>query len=926
MIALKEKSFFRAVCLKPVWLLVIAAFALWLGTASPVWAQITYGELYTFTGAAVFDNFGLSVSGAGDVNNDGYSDLIVGAYGNDAGGSNAGRAYVYSGQTGGLLYTFTGEAAGDEFGRSVSGAGDVNNDGYADLIVGAPFNDVGGTDAGRAYVYSGQTGALLYTFTGAAAYDQFGWTVSGAGDVNNDGYADLIVGAAWNDAGGTDAGRAYVYSGQTGTLLYTFTGAAAGDEFGWSVSGAGDVNNDGYADLIVGAFYNDAGGTDAGRAYVYSGQTGTLLYTFTGAAAADFFGYSVSGAGDVNNDGYADLIVGAQGNDAGGDYAGRAYIYSGQTGALLYTFIGKAAGDQFGFSVSGAGDVNNDGYADLIVGAIYNDAGGTDAGRAYVYSGQTGVLLYTFNGEAEYDVFGYSVSGAGDVNNDGYADLIVGALANDAGGTDAGRAYVFSSQELCSYEELHAFTGAAAYDNFGGSVSGAGDVNNDGYADLIVGALYNDAGGTNAGRAYVYSGQTGGLLYTFTGAAVGDLFGVSVSGAGDVNNDGYADLIVGAWYNDAGGTEAGRAYVYSGQTGTLLYTFTGAAAYDRFGISVSGAGDVNNDGYDDLIVGANGNDAGGGNAGRAYVYSGQTGALLYTFTGAAAYDYFGWSVSGAGDVNKDGYADLTVGAPYNDAGGTDAGRAYVYSGQTGTLLYTFTGAAANDYFGVSVSGAGNVNNDGYADLIVGAGWNDAGGSDAGRAYVYSGQTGALLYTFTGEAANDYFGNSVSGAGDVNGDGYADLIVGAYGNAAGGPGDGRAYVYSGQTGGLLYTFTGETGGDWYEFFGASVSGVGDVNKDGYADLIVMNDAGGTDAGRAYVYSCAVAYVCGDVNADAKVSVSDVVYLINYLFKGGPVPKCIPFTSCADANGDGKITVSDVVYLINYLFKGGPPPVC
>ena len=185
MIALKEKSFFRAVCLKPVWLLVIAAFALWLGTASPVWAQITYGELYTFTGAAVFDNFGLSVSGAGDVNNDGYSDLIVGAYGNDAGGSNAGRAYVYSGQTGGLLYTFTGEAAGDEFGRSVSGAGDVNNDGYADLIVGAPSTEYEGYP-GQAYVYSGQTGALLYTFTGEAAGDLFGTSVSGAGDVKND--------------------------------------------------------------------------------------------------------------------------------------------------------------------------------------------------------------------------------------------------------------------------------------------------------------------------------------------------------------------------------------------------------------------------------------------------------------------------------------------------------------------------------------------------------------------------------------------------------------------------------------------------------------------------------------------------------------------------------------------------------------------
>jgi hypothetical protein len=650
--------------------------------------------------------------------------------------------------------------------------------------------------------------------------------------------------------------------------LYTFTGAAANDYFGVSVSGAGDVNNDGYADLIVGAPYNDAGGTNAGRAYVCSGQTGALLYTFTGEATGDVFGTSVSGAGDVNNDGYADLIVGAYYNSAGGPGAGRAYVYSGQTGALLYTFTGEAAGDRFGVSVSGAGDVNKDGYADLIVGAYANSAGGPGAGRAYVYSGQTGALLYTFTGAAAYDQFGISVSGAGDVNNDGYADLIVGAWYNDAGGTSAGRAYVFSSQEICSYEELHTFTGAAANDYFGYSVSGAGDVNKDGYADLIVGAPFNNAGGFAAGRAYVYSGQNGALLYTFTGAAADDNFGSSVSGAGDVNKDGYADLIVGAPYNSAGGTHAGRAYVYSGQNGALLYTFTGEAVWDEFGYSVSGAGDVNKDGYADLIVGAPYNSAGGTRAGRVYVYSGQTGTLLYTFTGAADYDYFGWSVSGAGDVNKDGYADLIVGAPYNSAGGTDAGRAYVYSGQTGALLYTFTGAAADDNFGSSVSGAGDVSKDGYADLIVGAPYNSAGGTDAGRAYVYSGQTGALLYTFTGEAADDNLGSSVSGAGDVNKDGYADLIVGA----------------------------------------------------------PFNDAGGTDAGRAYVYSCPVAYVCGDANADTKVTVSDVVYLVNYLFKGGPAPKCVPLAPCADANGDGKITVSDVVYLINYLFKGGPAPVC
>jgi len=212
-----------------VWALVLAVIGLGvlIAAAPEARGQDSLELLYIFTGEAAGDWLGLSVSGAGDVNNDGFDDLIVGAPYNDAGGTNAGRAYVYSGETGAVLWTFTGEAAGDEFGTSVSGAGDVNNDGLGDLIVGAPENDAAGFDDGRAYVYSGQTGAVLFTFTGETDYDYFGWSVSGAGDVNNDGWDDLIVGAWESDAGGGDAGRAYVYSGQTGGLLWTFTGEAA---------------------------------------------------------------------------------------------------------------------------------------------------------------------------------------------------------------------------------------------------------------------------------------------------------------------------------------------------------------------------------------------------------------------------------------------------------------------------------------------------------------------------------------------------------------------------------------------------------------------------------------------------------------------------------------------------------------------------
>jgi FG-GAP repeat len=383
---------------------------------------------------------------------------------------------------------------------------------------------------------------------------------------------------------------------------------------------------------------------------------------------------------------------------------------------------------------------------------------------------QTSMVI---TGETVEDMLGICVSSAGDIDNDGYGDIIVGAWRNDAVGVDAGRVYVYSGQ---TGSVLYVLDGESASDFFGYSVAGAGDVNNDGYADVIVGAYYNNAGASHAGRVYVYSGQSGGLLHTFTGNVKNDWFGLSVAGAGDVDNDGYDDLIVGAGYFSLVG---GRAFVYSGQTGALLFTFAGETSSDRHGQVVSGAGDIDNDGYDDVIVGAPSNDAGGIDAGRAYVYSGQTGAVIHTFTGEVAWDNFGWSVSGAGDVDNDGFPDLVVGAPSNDAGGSSAGRAYVYSGQSGAQLYTFTGEAQDDVLGQSVSSAGDVNGDGYADLIVGASGRSAFTGLSGRAYVYSGEAGGLLYAFSGEDTGDLFGFSVSGAGDMDSDGFDELIVGAY---------------------------------------------------------------------------------------------------------------------------------------------------
>ncbi len=408
-------------------------------------AGVVHQPAYPFNGDSGGDQFGQAVSGAGDVNGDGFDDLIVGAPFDDNNGDGSGSARVFSGATGAILYTRNGGSVADQFGSSVSGAGDVNGDGFDDLIVGASGDENNGFNSGSARVFSGATGAILYTRNGDSAGDEFGASVSGAGDVNGDGFDDLIVGAPFDANNGFTSGSARVFSGANGAILYTFNGDSAGDNLGYAVSGAGDVNGDGFDDLIVGAYQDDNNGSASGSARVFSGATGAILYTFNGDAADDLFGYSVSGAGDVNGDGFDDLVAGAPFDDDNGDASGSARVFSGKDGAILYTFNGDAAGDQLGWSVSGAGDIDGDGFDDLIVGAPFDDNNGADSGSARVFSGANGAVLYTRSGNSAGDGFGRSVSGAGDVNGDGFDDLIVGAPLDDNIGSNSGVAIVFFS-------------------------------------------------------------------------------------------------------------------------------------------------------------------------------------------------------------------------------------------------------------------------------------------------------------------------------------------------------------------------------------------------------------------------------------------------------------------------------------------------
>ena len=475
-----------------------------------------------------------------------------------------------------------------------------------------------------------------YRLLGSVEGNNAGASVSGVGDVNGDGFADLIVGAPYADENGSNAGASYVVFGRGRTDVaedvdlanlgdrgFHILGAAADDFSGRSVAGAGDVNGDGLADVIVGAPYADANGVVSGASYVVFGRRGADAleevnlanlgdrgFRIVGEAAGDFVGFSVSGAGDVNGDGLADLVVGARYADASGVDSGASYVVFGRElvqnvdlgnlGDRGFRIVG-AAGNRTGFSVSGTGDLNGDGYADLIVGAPYSYGNGDVVGESYVVFGRDsaedlenvdlgnlGDRGFRMFG-AEAIAAGRSVSGAGDVNGDGFADLILGAPFEYASGHASGVSYVVFGQK--DAEDLVDVTlgnlgnrgfrivGAAAHSYSGGSVSGIGDFNGDGLADLLVGAPLDgrigDADG--AGASYVVFGRAGlagleevklGNLgdrgFRLAGDASGDFFGLSVSGAGDINGDGLADLIVGAPRSDANGEDAGAAYVLFG--------------------------------------------------------------------------------------------------------------------------------------------------------------------------------------------------------------------------------------------------------------------------------------------------------------------------------------------------------------------------
>ncbi len=584
-------------------------------------------------------------------------------------------SFSFDASTGAWSYTLDNDAANVQAltsGQTVIDSLTVTSlDGTASQAI--TISITGSDEAPLRFDLAKLTSTQGFIIRGESAYDLLGFSVSGVGDVNGDGKADLVVGAPQYGARKSDIGAAYVVFGQregAGTDVtvdgvtqrvvnvasladnegFIIRGDAPGDQAGWSVSTAGDVNGDGNADLIVGAYLGDDGGLDAGEAYVVFGQGGSGRFgnpsvgvttqdvlTLTALTPERGFviqgdnvdnkaGRSVSTAGDVNGDGVADLIIGAAQAGNGGEayviFGGKLAFGTALTpgsgvtrqvvdvsnlgGSEGFIIQGDAALGQAGNSVSTAGDVNGDGFADLILGAPYGGLGGVQAGQAYVLFGGAGgfgepVVTtsgvtrnvmdltqltesqgFVIQGDDGFDQAGRSVSTAGDVNGDGFADLIVGAY----GAGDGGEAYVLfgaaggfgtpvSGRQVVDLTTLSASQGFVIKGGMdsgkaGWSVSTGGDVNGDGFADLIVGA-------PGASKAYLLFGTTQGFGTAVDGRQVldltklsasqgfvieGDKAGHSVSAAGDVNGDGFGDLIVGATSENDDG--AGAAYVLFG--------------------------------------------------------------------------------------------------------------------------------------------------------------------------------------------------------------------------------------------------------------------------------------------------------------------------------------------------------------------------
>ncbi len=819
--------------------------------------QLSFGGLYAST----------SFSRAGDVNGDGFDDLIVGVQE----GYNQGSSYLVLGKASGfspiLSYSdssigvrFDGEAKGDFFGDPISSAGDVNSDGFDDLIIGATGTDPNGENSGSSYIIFGRSEFHSdETIRGTPGDDVLTGTVGKdhfeAGDGNDSmaglGGADTFLAGNGDDILKVADLDFQLADGGAGMDTLELTGGGLTMNLA-DLQGRIDqietIDLTGDGDNTLSFSLNDfldLSTSASSRTITVEGNTGDHVQVLDGnwvdgGTDQNYRVFMHNGATlRVDRSVDTDIVAGQGIFDLG--------TLDGSNGFRLdSTFISAIPGVPVGSSVSSAGDINGDGFDDVIIGApntyldhrdsvsdfvVLGKASGFDAQMDLSkLDGSNGFRLDLAAGSGE------TVSNAGDVNGDGFDDVIIGASYPAPNGlSDFGSSYVvlgkasgFDSQmDLSKLDGSNGFRMVDAVYSAGMPVSSAGDINGDGFDDVILGS--SSAGSHSSGSSYVVFGRASGFDasmnlaslngndgFRLDGAAQNDDSGVSVSGAGDVNGDGFDDVIVGAAGADPHGEGSGSSYVVFGRAsgfdasmnlaslnGNNGFRLDGVAEGDLLGGVVSNAGDVNGDGFDDVIVSATGADPNGDNSGSSYVVFGRAsgfdasmnlssldGSNGFRLDGAAKYDHSGQSVSGAGDVNGDGYDDVIIGVPQSGPY-LRSGSSYVVFGKAsgfdatlnlddldGNNGFRVDGASVGDYLGSSVSAAGDVNGDGFDDLLVGATGVDSFGSSYiifGSREIGHDDGGGELPEITGTADDDTLKGSEAAEHFIAGEGNDNLL-------------------------------------------------------------------------------------------------------------------------------------------------------
>ena len=880
--------------------------------------------------------FGTSVSSIGDINGDGTQDLLVGARVED---SARGAVYVVTLNSNGTARSTLKLASGqnglptlaveDRFGTAVTSLGDIDGDGIGDIAVGAGYDDGGSENAGAIYVLrlnadgsvkaSTKIGSNLNGGPALQDNDLFGIQVASIGDLDRDGITDLVVGAEKDDTGGVDRGAVYVLtltaSGSVKSSLKIADGLNGGprlvdaDRFGTALSSIGDLNGDGVGDLLVGARLDDTGGTNRGAAHVlFLNSTGAVRATRKLAqgtiggltlADNDFFGSAVTSIGDLNSDGLTDFAVGARTDDTGGTDRGAVYVL-------------------FGLGVQ------ND------FGDAPDTTSGTGSGN-YQTSLANGGPSHTITATSSTLFLGARVDGEGDATQNVRAngdDITTSPDDEDALSEPARDLVVTVGTAPQVRVRATNLTGQPA------TLSGWIDFNRDGIFDNVTERASVTVNHGAERNTYTLTFPT--IPVTSSGGATYARFRLS-SDVAAMNANGAA---IGGEVEDytatisvfSSGTVAGTKSIKisSGANGGPTL-----ANDDFFGRSVTSLGDLNGDGFGDLAVGSDLDDTGGANRGAVHVLflnaSGAVQSRAKIASGTtngptlANDDSFGSALANLGDLDGDGVSDLAVGAYLDDTGGDRRGAVYVLlMNPSGTVKGTVKIAsgvnggptlANSDFFGWSVAALGDLDGDGVNDLAVGARGDDTGSANRGAVYVLlmnrngtvkspskiaSGTNGGPTL-----ATSDYFGQSVTSLGDLNGDGVLELAVGARGNGATRPNDGAVYVLSldinGTAKNALKVASEENGGPFIapnERFGNSLTALGDIDGDGVNDLAVgayRDASGGAYHGAVHVLRM---NTNGTVKGAIKIA-SDM--------NGGPVLAADVFgTSIAaigDLDGDG-----------------------